>query len=196
MPTYLVGEPFPIKVPEGSHLEYDVASDMFILLLSMPEPTHGEVHGVRKGAFSFRLLASDVGMLVLFKFEPGLPWCDASFEWRLLQDRKGARVPDQDASRPLYIFLIDSNSNTIKAIRVIGLQKEWAVQINRAVRLQALRDPSPTEQEATRWLSAMRRYSPGELARLASGELDMAQGSEAMVRLAFTVAAQKKKWRA
>ena len=116
-----VGEPFPVKrhTTEDS-LAFEYMGTGPFLLFNYSNPSESEIKMVAEDAFTFRWLSLEDVLFLLVKPESIDGWMDAPFNARIYDGQFDIR---NIGHKPvdLHIVLIDSNTNIVKATRLINM---------------------------------------------------------------------------
>lgn len=91
------------------------------LTVGFPDINSAEIDNFRNGAFSFTYTVIDDALFLLVKFG-AIPWMDAPFEPRgYIVDRKYETEYEKGQGAAMTVFIVDSKTGELKAIRSIGL---------------------------------------------------------------------------
>lgn len=91
------------------------------LTVGFPDINSAEIDNFRNGAFSFTYTVIDDALFLLVKFG-AIPWMDAPFEPRgYIVDHKYETEYEKGQGAAMTVFIVDSKTGELKAIRSIGL---------------------------------------------------------------------------
>jgi hypothetical protein len=123
--------------PEGA--QYNYRGNTHELLLFFSEPSKSEISSVKSGTVDIAVTAVSDILLLLFRFEPGIPWSDAPYSYWMVPSGERAVPPVlQGEQRPiLQTILIDAGSGIIHAIRTVSLSTRLGSVLHEQVRDQA-----------------------------------------------------------
>jgi hypothetical protein len=171
MPIYTVGKRFSDAIHMEQGCRYQYSGRAHHLILSVANPTADEVYSFKRGPVELRVLGNDIAAFVLFRNGrqgTGFPWCDAWCEWRCIppHDRQ---LPEESDDLQWTLFLIDTPTQLVRAIRAFMPDRDFQQQMHRAMRAQALREVPPSHDEADAYIKKMESYTSAELAQMAKG---------------------------
>lgn len=150
MHAYSVGQAYNPKIaswPESA--EYNFRAGQHELLLFFNRPNEEEIASVKSGLAHFAFAAEAGAIILLYRFEPAIPWGDAAFTIHLLPEAE-RQLPGELATPEtraiLNTVLIDASDGIIRAMRTVTLSPDFTRKLHRAI----------TDQAAAEW--------PGEAA--------------------------------
>jgi hypothetical protein len=115
-------------------VKFDFTQSGPILFLFFNRPTQKEVESVKTGKFEYGLYVKDEVIFLFFKFQ-GLEWMDAPYTVHLSEQFEFEEVEDGKGFA-LNIFLIDSSTGILEAIRLCGLSTKFSLEFQNAVQIQ------------------------------------------------------------
>ena len=164
--------PFPYPGQDGLYLEWrkNLPLTLFIYLDNI---TDYEVKGVKSGLqFALTYLRGIIFLVVQTRENKppiGFPWSEATYLIHLLPEEEHPEIPVEitDESRQtLNVYLIDSASNIIKAIKHCTFSPEFTQKFHQTIREQLL-SPLRDEHEYAKTLSRIQqKYLSDQLARM------------------------------
>lgn len=125
-------EPGKTHYKEAVKFEFTKAGP--VLLLFFDAPTPKEIDSVAGGDLRIGFDEKNEIIFLLLKFE-GMPWMDAPYSIHLSPPVDLAEV-EEGTGYGLQIFLVDSSTGILKAMRIIGLGTEWSRRFKEAVERQ------------------------------------------------------------
>ena len=122
--------------PEGPVFNYSKTD--FNLMLLYKTPDKREIDAVSKCEMEFRLYIEKDIIDLVFRIGDVLPWSDAPYNWykNSEEDRDTPLELGENEGEFFYIFLIDSSTGILKALRVIQLGHEFITRFHEAIRAQ------------------------------------------------------------
>jgi hypothetical protein len=152
MHKYVVGKPYNPKIrrwPETP--QYNVRSGHHELVLFLADPTDREVESVRQGPAEFALHVEPPMILLLYRFEPGIPWGDAPFSIHRVPEAERelpASLLTPEARALLHVLLVDASTGLLRAIRAVSLSAQFSAALHGAIRAQAIAEWDPAKYDA------------------------------------------------
>jgi hypothetical protein len=138
-----VGKPFVegrANWPEGC--EYNFYRKGHDLRIFLNDPSEEEVKSVEKGRAELALLVEGDLIILLYQFEPGLPWSEAPYSWHMVAEPLRG-LPELDWSVEtcalLRVVLVDANSGILRALRIIKFTPAFTQALHNAITQQSLR---------------------------------------------------------
>lgn len=137
--------------------EWRLSEDGVELLLCMADPTAAEIDAVRTGRSRFALVAGEHALVLAYRFGTQ-PWSDTPWQ-ACRQTDLTAGLIDVPAGQhlALKVFLVDSTTGILQAIRMTTWTADFAAAVNRAI-LRQLRNRSNDEQGGAEIDEWYRRY--------------------------------------
>lgn len=142
MHKYTIGQlynPNRTRWPETSQYNVRIGYHELILLLS--KPSEREVKSLRRGPAEFALHIEPPVLLLLYRFEPGLPWSDAPFSIHLVPESERdlpSSLETPESRALLHVLMVDVATGILRAIRAVSLSAAFTVELHRAIREQAI----------------------------------------------------------
>lgn len=169
---YTVGKPYNPHIKhwpvECAH--YTLRRGHHELLMFLARPTDREVESVRQGPAEFALYVEPPVLMLVYRFEPGLPWSDAPCSIHLVppdERELPAAIETEETRALLRVLLIDAGTGILLAIRAVSLSPTFTSALHAAIRAQAVAEWDHLAYDAK--LAAIRcRAEPAELARVAA----------------------------
>ena len=123
--------------PEGA--QYNYRGNTHELLLFFAEPSESEISSVRSGMVDIAVTSVSDILLLLFRFEPGIPWSDAPYSyWMVPSGERVAPPVLPGEQRPIWqTILIDAGSGIVHAIRTVTLSTRLGSVLHELIRDQA-----------------------------------------------------------
>ena len=148
MATLEIGKPFVpgrTEWPEGC--EYNYYKSGHDLRLFLGEPSLEEIKSVQSGRAEFGLVVERDLIILLYQFEPGLPWSEAPYSWHMVAESLRTLpelewVPETHAQ--LRTLLVDANTGILQATRIVKFSAEFTQAIHAAI-IQQSKRPWPGE---------------------------------------------------
>jgi hypothetical protein len=138
-----VGRPFVPgreKWPEGC--EYNYYKSGHDLRLFLKDPSPEEIKSINSGKAEFALYVEGDLIILLYQFEPGLPWSEAPYSWHIVAEPLRV-LPDlewvPETRAPIRILLIDAETGILLAVRIAKFSAEFTQAIHTAINQQAKR---------------------------------------------------------
>lgn len=164
----VVGQPYNPKRsiwPEGA--QYNYRAGLHELVLFYRQPRAREVRDISKGIAQFALYADGDQIILLYRF--GIEaWSEAPYSWHRVsaeeQELPGLDFPP-DMGASLTIILVDASTGIIRAMRLIGLGRDFTLALHHAIRDQAAL-PYNREQYEANLARLQSRYTERNLAEL------------------------------
>ncbi|MFF9192706.1 hypothetical protein [Streptomyces rochei] len=156
---FAVGEPYPgnVRWRDGA-CEIRITQQGVDFVLAFADPEPHEVNAFRRGNAEFALVPAKHHLMWLYRFtdaqegnpRKGIPWSDQPWAYHLQAAVETPAPPGVPGSSfPLQLFLVDSTTGIIKALRLIGPTVDFADALRAAVSAQAatLHNPAAIAQE-------------------------------------------------
>jgi len=125
MYTFKVGEPFPLPGPKQDNVTFSVEPYTMMLIYRYSRPTEEEIREFSKGTFEMAVTEMRDAMFVLSRFGR-MRWADAPYSTHLSDSvKKLPDLPEDSKGYSLDAFLVDCNSNVLKAHRLVRLAPEF-----------------------------------------------------------------------
>lgn len=141
--TYLikfaVGDQYPMPIRNGGAAANFLTKSGNFLQIGVPNINKSELHALKKSEIKCGLIIDQPLLLFLFSFS-GFGECDSPFDIRLYQPDQIALHDITNAEQHLLIDLhvVDTATNTLKALRAITMPNELAVKFISAAQEQLL----------------------------------------------------------
>ncbi len=134
--------------PEGA--QYNYRGNTHELLLFFAEPSESEISSVKSGTMDVAVTSVSDILLLLFRFDPGIPWSDAPYSyWMVPSDERAVPPVLQGEQRPLLLtILIDAGSGIIHAIREVSLSTRVGLVLHELIRDQAAKPITKAQYES------------------------------------------------
>jgi hypothetical protein len=131
-------------------LQYSWKETGHELLLAVADPNRFEVEAVRDGSAQFAVVCYQGVIFFLCRFGAAHDWSAAAFSIHLNGEKGGMADPpgDTDPCGTFLVRLVDSSTQEPVVSRTISLSRDFASQLNKAIRDQAARAFSAEAYEA------------------------------------------------
>lgn len=149
-----VGELYsPTRTEWPQVADYNFRNGLHELRIFLKSPTRQEVRAVKKSRVDLALVEEGDVIVLLFRFEPGMPWSDASFNWHLVpkEDRVLPQELEGEERPVLEILLIEANGGRVAAMRQVTMSPEFGRALHEAIRRQAEAEWDEEEHQARVW---------------------------------------------
>jgi hypothetical protein len=169
MHTYEVGKLYTERANWPELAQYNYRGGEHELVLFLNRPTSDEIQSVRRGRAEFALFVKHSLIILLYRFDPALPWSDAPYSIHLVPPEQRT-VPARTSAGQmalLHIVLVDASSGITRALRVISMPPDFTQVLHKAIQEQAklpfTRSAYNGELEAL-----YQRYPSADLAKMAA----------------------------
>ncbi len=164
-PVYAYGDVLPQYIGRYDSIQFDFRKGCSILLIFLPDPTQEELREIKYQPFEARMTCLPDVLWLTFRFG-NLGFMDAPFSPHLTN---GIQYPtDLDgACDILQIFVIDSATGTVKAIRAISYSEGFSAALRVGCMCLLPQDFNATAYDYL-LCSTQQRYSAEEIAKAAT----------------------------
>lgn len=169
------GLSFP--VPEiGEYNHFDSGHE---LRLFFGSPSRDEVEAVKRGRAAFALAVVEGVIFFFYRFAPGIPWSDATFQIHLVpEERRQIPTAAGDNERALITcVLADAETGITRAIRAVTLSPGFTAALHGAIREQETQPWRGRAEHDAAIRRAYERYSDTE-SMLEAEEIARTRGGE------------------
>lgn len=135
-----VGELYNPNVTRWPEMpEYNCRAGQHELLLPFASPSEEEVASVQSGHAHFAFCEESVAIILLYRFEPDVPWGDAAFNIHLVppDERQLPPLPEATNERALITtLLVDAKTGILRAMRGLTLSPDFTRKLHQAIHRQ------------------------------------------------------------
>ena len=135
MHKYEIGQLFQPGVTRyNEETRFDFLQDGAVLMLFFNHPTPQEIEDIRSGRFEIGFCEKSGIIFMLFRFGSG-QYMDAPYSLHLSKPFT-IEKPELGMGYGLTVFLVDAATGILKAIRYVGLSRDFSNRFRKAVERQ------------------------------------------------------------
>jgi hypothetical protein len=172
--SFKIGESFPLAPHEGDTVMLELMDGTFSLLTYQAAPTQEEVAAISRGGMelSLMLLPVDPHLFLDAELDSG-ETLQCAFYIKSCSPEMQELIMSQGAPQSLRIFLVDTPSNKLIAMRTISFDEDFSESFYMALKGQTLSSYEPVHAEGAVMDTEM-KYTPADGYEYVESHLDVA----------------------
>ncbi|MCH3951563.1 MAG: zinc ribbon domain-containing protein [Acidaminococcus sp.] len=172
--SFKIGESFPLALHEGDTVMLELMDGTFSLVAYQTAPTQEEVAAISRGGMelSLTLLPVDPHLFLDAELDSG-ETLQCAFYIKSCSPEMQELIMSQGAPQTLRIFLVDTPSNKLMAMRTILFDEDFSESFYMALKGQTLSSYEPVHAEGAIMDTEM-KYTPADGYEYVESHLDVA----------------------
>jgi hypothetical protein len=172
--SFKLGKSFPLAPHEGDTVVLKLVGGSFSLIVYQTTPTQKEIDAIARGAMELSLLLLPVDPHLFLDVELDTKeTLQSAFYIKSCSPETQKLIISQGAPQSLRIFLVDTPSNRLMAMRTISFDEDFSVSFYMALKGQTLSSYEPIHIEGSA-LDTEMKYTPAEGYEYIESHLDAA----------------------